>query len=327
MKLFMPAEWHPHEACLITYPHNAGVFRSDKSKCDLARAEVRNVARAICYQGKENVYLFCNTQEEVEELQSLLDKESADQVLGSKDSANIFVLLCPSDDSWCRDTGPTFAFSEESNQVVGLDWDFNAYGGPEEGCYWPCDLDQKVAKTMIDALCSRYAPTVDIIHEKVDDLVLEGGSFHTDGEGTILTTEECLLNPNRNPHLSKGQIEIILKEKLGASKVIWLPNGIAFDDDTNGHVDNIATFARPGEVVLSWTDDVDDVNYERFKAAEDVLLNEFDAKGRNIKVHKLHVPNPMVSCAIINPKIEVRKVSSNPLLTNILHCISLNIVL
>jgi len=288
----MPAEWQPHEACLILYPHNTGVFRSEVSKCDLARAEVRNVARAI-QNGKENVFIFCNTQEEDDELRALISTEAAAEQ--SSSDYKIFVEVCMSDDSWCRDTGPTFVQTKVGNRLVGLDWDFNAYGGAEEGAYWPCEVDRKVAKNMIDGLSQHYSTAIG--HVKVDDLVLEGGSFHTDGEGTILVTEETLLNKNRNPHLSKEQIESLILEKLGASKMIWLPHGIAFDHDTNGHIDNIATFARPGEVVLSWTDDVDDVNYARFKAAEDVLLEQVDAKGRPFKVHKLYVPDPMVSAA------------------------------
>lgn len=289
--LWMPAEWQPHEACLIVYPHNTGVFRSETSKCDLARAEVRNIARAICNNGQENVFLFCNSKEEAEDLESVLKKEGDGE---GSDEHKIFVKVCNSDDSWCRDTGPSFVFSKETNQVVGIDWDFNAYGGPEEGCYWPCTLDREVAQNMMSILSTHYEKSsMDIQKLEVKDLVLEGGSFHTDGEGTILTTEECLLNKNRNPHLSKEQIEAILLEKLGAEKVIWLPDGLACDDDTNGHVDNIATFARPGEVVLSWTDDENDINYKRFKNAENVLQNEVDAKGRPFKIHKLYVPDPM----------------------------------
>jgi len=103
------------------------------------------------------------------------------------------------------------------------------------------------------------------------------------------------LNQNRNPHLNKLEIERVLKLKLGGEKVIWLPFGLAFDNDTNGHVDNIATFARSGEIIISWTDDKRDENYERCKAAEKILLNESDAKGRQIKIYKLHIPYPMVS--------------------------------
>uniref|UniRef100_A0A7S3PYK2 Agmatine deiminase n=1 Tax=Chaetoceros debilis TaxID=122233 RepID=A0A7S3PYK2_9STRA len=345
----MPAEWHLHDACLILYPHNPGVFRSegisgsgvcgdgdgnggDINKCNVARAEVRNVARAIQIAGGEDVFLFCNSQEEARTLEELLQKEAGGED-EDKDKAEItnpstartcriIVKVCNSDDSWCRDTGPTFVFAKNINiddaekitsapSLVGIDWNFNAYGGPEEGCYWPCELDRKVAGSMISILNEYYphenehehahehedpvmAPVpVRIQHEKIEDFILEGGSIHTDGEGTILTTKECLLNSNRNPHLSKSQIESILKERLGATKVIWLPLGIACDDDTNGHVDNIATFARPGEVVLSWTDDVNDVNYERFRMAEEALGKECDAKGRKMKVHRLYVPDPM----------------------------------
>jgi agmatine deiminase len=292
-KFIMPAEWQPHEGCFLIYPHNTGVFRSQETKCDFARAEVRNIARAICQRGEENVFLMCNTKEEASELESILEKEDDGNYQGA---CKVVVDVCPSDDSWCRDTGPTFVYVKDSTELVGLDWDFNAYGGPDEGCYWPCELDRKVAQNMVDFLSRGYATSsMPIIHHPVKEIVLEGGSFHTDGEGTILTTEECLLNPNRNPQLSKDKIESILMEYLGAQKVIWLPHGVAYDDDTNGHVDNIATFARPGEVVLSWTDDESDVNYERFKAAESVLNKEVDAKGRSFKIHKLYIPKPMVS--------------------------------
>lgn len=294
LDIHMPAEWHPHEACLIVYPHNTGVFRSEVSKCDLARAEVRNVARAICNEGNENVFLFCNTVGEADELKSTLEKESAPE--GTKNNCNIYVEVCESDDSWCRDTGPTFVYTNDKKKMIGIDWDFNAYGGEKEGCYWPCNLDQAVAKNMVKTLSAQYADAeTKIEHLEVKDLVLEGGSFHTDGEGTILVTEECLLNKNRNPHLSKAQIEEHLLTKLGAEKVVWLKDGLAFDDDTNGHIDNIACFARPGEIVLSWTDDEKDENYERFQAAMKVLQSTKDAKGRSFKVHKLYVPKPMVS--------------------------------
>jgi len=157
--LWMPAEWQPHEACLIVYPHNTGVFRSETSKCDLARAEVRNIARAICNNGQENVFLFCNSEEEAEDLESLLKNEGDADGEGS-DEHKIFVKVCNSDDSWCRDTGPSFVFSKETNQVVGIDWDFNAYGGPEEGCYWPCTLDREVAQNMMSILSTHYEKTV-----------------------------------------------------------------------------------------------------------------------------------------------------------------------
>ena len=314
-KYYMPAEWKPHLACLIFYPHNEGVFRSssvstkhadncnETTKCDLARAQVRNVARAVRDYGREDVFLFCNTPDAAGELSRVLqreeDKRNDDGDESEKDH-KIIVKVCPSDDSWCRDTGPTFVFADSDGDdgndqctVTGLDWEFNAYGGEDGGCYWPCNFDKAIPKTVIPILSDQYS--IPIQHVPVPNFVLEGGSIHTDGEGTILTTEECLLNKNRNPKLAKDQIESILLHYLGAQKVIWLPLGLAFDDDTNGHVDNIATFSRPGEVVLSWTDDETDENYPRFQKAHQILLNEVDAKGRKIKVIRLHIPRPMVS--------------------------------
>ena len=144
--------------------------------------------------------------------------------------------------------------------------------------------------------------TDDKIEHKSIDLILEGGSFHTDGDGIILTTSQCLLNPNRNPTLTKSKIERNVLSHLGATKTLWLPYGLAFDEDTNGHVDNMATFVRPGEVLLSWTDEEGnggegevEKNYERCRVAEEVLKWEEDAKGRKVKIHRLNLPRHMVS--------------------------------
>eukprot|EP00455_Lapot_gusevi_P020596 TRINITY_DN217_c0_g1_i2.p1 TRINITY_DN217_c0_g1~~TRINITY_DN217_c0_g1_i2.p1 ORF type:complete len:212 (+),score=76.87 TRINITY_DN217_c0_g1_i2:40-675(+) len=123
---------------------------------------------------------------------------------------------------------------------------------------------------------------------------MEGGSIHVDGEGTLLTTEECLLNPNRNPNLSREQIEQYLKDYLAITKVIWLPNGLVGDEDTNGHVDNIACFARPGEVVLAWCDDPSNPQHAISVRALEILQQATDAKGRSLTIHKLHIPRPIV---------------------------------
>lgn len=335
LSYYMPPEWEKHRACLILYPHNSGVFRSDTDVdnsgtntsgnkrckkeiiCGPARTEVRNVARAICNCGEEDVFIFCNTEEDAEDLRIKFkeeeeqdEKEVSSNGKGHDGKKNhIHVKVCASDDSWCRDTGPTFVKkmnvtptdrndTTSQNNLTGLDWNFNAYGGPEEGCYWPCRDDQEVAKKIIDILSNHYNNIDENdsklrIEREAVEMVLEGGSFHTDGEGTILTTEECLLNSNRNPTMTREEIEQNICHYLGASKVIWLPHGVFNDKDTNGHVDNIATFAKPGEVVLAWTNDINDENYQRCKAAEAVLLNQVDAKGRSIVVHKLHLPRAL----------------------------------
>ncbi len=136
--------------------------------------------------------------------------------------------------------------------------------------------------------------------------MLEGGSIHVDGEGTLITTEECLLNRNRNPQLSREQIEQVLAEHLAIDKVIWLPHGL-YNDETDGHVDNFCCYVRPGEVLLAWTDDPDDPNFERCQAAMQVLEQVRDAKGRTLQVHKMPIPGPLHAsaeeCAGVAPLI------------------------
>lgn len=126
--------------------------------------------------------------------------------------------------------------------------------------------------------------------------VLEGGSIHCDGEGTCITTEACLLSAGRNPDMTKGEIEQKLKDSLGVKKVVWLPRGI-YNDETNEHVDNICAFVKPAEVVLAWTDDKSDPQYELSKACYDALLQETDAQGRRFAIHKLCCPKPVTITA------------------------------
>ena len=328
----MPPEWHPHYACCILYPHRSTTFPSVHK----AQNEIRNLCRMIRDVGKEDVLLFCNddsTNENetgdddyskiVEDLKLLFaseerknyddegdDKEEEEE--GNNNNNNkkkIFINVCPCDDSWCRDTGPTFVFLEEYNKnyisdgddvdnkwttkgFIGLDWDFNAYGG----LYGPCNLDRNIAGSIVRVLDDRYPLIKQKVQHKSIPIILEGGSFHTDGEGTVLTTEECLLNPNRNPNFTKKDIEQYLQTYLGASIIIWLPFGLAYDVDTNGHVDNMATFVKPGEIVMAWTDDYkkDEQNYIRVRDNLKVLDKVVDAKGRKIRIHKLHIPDPMV---------------------------------
>ncbi len=194
----------------------------------------------------------------------------------------IRVVEMSSDDSWMRDVGPTFVVDEQ-RAVRGVDWMFNAWGGLNDGLYFPWDQDDLVARKVLEIEGrDRYrAP-----------FVLEGGAIHVDGEGTLITTEECLLNPNRNPHLDTGQLEIMLHEYLGISSVIWLGKGV-IDDETDGHVDNLCCFARPGEVVLTWTDNKRDPQYRVSHDAYERLMEARDAKGRRLKVHKLQQPGPL----------------------------------
>ena len=197
---------------------------------------------------------------------------------------NVRVVEMSMNDSWFRDTGAIFV--KNSDGVVrGTNWLFNSWGGLNGGCYDYWEDDLLVAGKMCN---------IERIPYYKYDMILEVGSISFDGEGTLLTTEECLLNPNRNPTLTKEQIEAMLKRGLGVEKVIWLPNGLFGDVDTNGHVDNFCVFARPGEVLLSWTDDVNDPQYPISQRAYKLLEEATDAKGRHLKIHKLQIPSDIL---------------------------------
>jgi agmatine deiminase len=172
---------------------------------------------------------------------------------------------------------------DDAGTVRGVSWRFNAWGGLRGGLFFPWDADDQVGPKVCDLeRVACYQP----------DLVLEGGSIDVDGEGTVLTTEECLLNPNRNPDLSREQIEELLHAHLGTSTVIWVPRGVHLDE-TDGHIDNMARFVAPGVVVLTWTDDEADPQYERSAEALAVLESSTDAQGRPMRVVKLHQPGPL----------------------------------
>jgi len=194
----------------------------------------------------------------------------------------IRVVEISSNDAWVRDTGPTFVIDARGRRRT-VDWRFNAWGGLHGGLYFPWDRDEEVARKIGEIEgADRYAAP----------LVLEGGAVHVDGQGTCLTTEECLLNPNRNQHLSREQIEAHLRAYLGVSQIIWLGRGV-YLDETDGHIDELACFVAPGHVALTWTDDRSDPQYEISLDAWQRLRKARDARGRALTVHRIHQPDPV----------------------------------
>jgi agmatine deiminase len=192
------------------------------------------------------------------------------------------VVEISTDDAWMRDIGPTFVLDGNGGRR-GVDWRFNAWGGLEGGLYFPWDRDERVARKVLEIEgADRYRAPI----------VLEGGSIHVDGEGTVMATEECLLNPNRNPQLSREQIEQVLFDYLGAEKMIWLGRGV-YNDETDGHVDNLACFARPGVVLLTWTEDESDPQHAISRDARERLEGATDAAGRALEVVCLPSPGPI----------------------------------
>ena len=260
----MPGEFEPHKGVYILWPERPDNWRNGGKP---AQKTFVKVAEAI--SEFEHVTVGVNDAQYANARTMLPD--------------NVEVVEISNDDSWVRDCGATFVKNDKGD-LRAVDWTFNAWGGLEDGLYFPWDKDDRVAQKMAEMEhVDRY---------RLDDFVLEGGSIHVDGEGTLITTEECLLSQGRNPQLSKEQIEEVLKQHLNLEKIIWLKKGI-YLDETNGHVDNIANFVKPGVVALAWTDDENDPQYAISKENLEILENATDAKGRKLKVVKLYVPKPV----------------------------------
>lgn len=256
----MPGEFEPHEGCWILWPQRPDNWRLGGKP---AQAVFVNVAKAI---SKFEPVTVAVNPDQYQNACSMLPE-------------NIRVVEIANDDSWVRDCGPTFVTN--GKEVRGVDWVFNAWGGLVDGLYFPWDKDELVAKKICEIeRKDRY---------KLHDFVLEGGSIHVDGEGTLIVTEECLLSEGRNPDMSREEIEGVLKEYLSVEKIIWLPLGI-YNDETNGHVDNILHYVKPGKVILAWTEDKNDPQYEICQTAYKILSSEKDAKGRSLEVVKLMLP-------------------------------------
>lgn len=261
---YMPGEFEPHEGCILIWPARPGSWPYGAKA---ARRTFTQVIREIAKS--EKVYVAAG--------QSCI--RDARETL--KGISGVTVLHAETDDAWARDIAPTFLVNGKRERRC-INWEFNAWGGTYNGLYPSWERDNAFAKTFAD-YCG--APCYD-----ASPFVLEGGSIHSDGEGTILATEACLLSPGRNPGLSKEQIERQLLEYLGAKKVLWIPRGI-YGDETDEHVDNVCAFIRPGEVVLAWTDNKNDPQYELSQESLKALEQSRDAMGRKLKVHKLPIPH------------------------------------
>lgn len=254
----MPAEWDKHERTFISWPVQASMVFPDNYKA--VSEGYTEIIQAIAEF--EPVTVIVNPEE-----------LAAVEALGL--GANVTLLPIRHNDAWLRDNGPTFVTARDG-KLAGVNWKFNAWGGK----YMPWDLDDEVAPQILKQLqVERFdAP-----------LVMEGGSIHTDGEGTLITTEECLLNTNRNPELSREEIEDYVRKFTGAESIIWLKRGLS-GDETDGHVDNIACFAAPGKVIIQVCEDPQDENYEITRENLRILENVVDAKGRKLEIIRIAQP-------------------------------------
>ena len=279
----MPAEFEPQDGVWMLWPERNDNWRSGAKP---AQETFCQVARAIARFEKVTM---CVSAGQYQNARARLPEE-------------IRVVEVSSNDAWVRDCGPTFLVNGQGG-LRAVDWTFNAWGGLYDGLYFPWDKDEQIALKMAELSgCRRYRP---------DDMILEGGSITVDGEGTLVVTDQCLLSPGRTcsavleeeedpesiwPKYRKKfepwseelreYMNEHLKDYLGVEKVIWVKEGID-PEETNGHIDDVACFIRPGEVACIWTDDPQNPFYQPAHDAYDTLSQATDARGRRLKVHKL----------------------------------------
>ncbi len=251
----MPPEWEKHMGTFMEWPIKEALWPEPYEEVLNAFADV---AKKI--SGFEPVIMIARPDL----------AEQAAKYCGE----DIKIVEMVHDDSWMRDNGPTF-IKNDKGELAGINWMFNAWGGK-----YPYKNDNLVASKLLQSL---EIPCFDA------SIVMEGGSIHVDGEGTLLATEECLLNKNRNPHLTRSEIEDTLKNYLGIEKIIWLKNGL-YGDDTDGHIDNVACFARPSTILIQTTSNPDNPNYHRSVENLKTLRDAKDAKGRSFEIIEIEQP-------------------------------------
>lgn len=266
----MPAEWEPHAGIWLTWPRREGIsFPGIYDEIPPVYAEF---IRALI----ESEDVFINVWDETmeAEVRAILSQHQTplDRVSFHQHQAY---------EPWCRDHGPIFIVraGENGREHAIIDWKYNAWGGK----YPPFDLDNNIPRQIAELRgLQRFTP----------DIVLEGGSIDVNGRGTLLTTEACLLHENRNPHLSKTEIEDHLKAFLGVTKILWLGEGIV-GDDTDGHIDDLARFVSPTTVVTIVEDDPEDENYAILRDNLERLRGMTDQDDAPLRVVELPMPDPV----------------------------------
>ncbi|QQL49860.1 agmatine deiminase family protein [Mucilaginibacter ginkgonis] len=263
--LTFPAEWAPHTATWLSWPHKE---ESWPGKIGMIYSKYCEFIKVVAEGEKVRI----NVKDDLMETFAKQQLEMA-----GADLSNIEFYHFPTNDAWCRDHGPAFLINSQTKEKVIVDWGYNAWGNK----YPPYDLD--------DVIPTRIAKEFDlpVYHPGI---VMEGGSVDFNGAGTVLTTTACLLNPNRNPHLSKEQIEEYLRNFYGVKQVLWLGDGIV-GDDTDGHIDDITRFVNEDTVVTVVEDDPEDDNYHLLQENLEALKKMRLLDGRQLNIVELPMPD------------------------------------
>jgi len=262
----MPAEWEPHAATWLSWPRREGISFPDSF--DRVLPALRAMVEALI-ESEEVCINVCNGAHEAE----------ARAVLDGLRMERVTFYRVPTNEPWCRDHGPIFLTRNADPRLAIVDWDYNAWGGK----YPPCDLDEVVPTRVGQFL---HLP---VFYPR---MILEGGSIEVNGAGALLTTESCLLNPNRNPSLDRAEIEQRLREYLGVREILWLGEGIE-GDDTDGHIDDLARFVSENTVVTVVEENREDKNYEPLQ--ENLArLRQMKVEQGEIEIVTLPMPKKIV---------------------------------
>jgi Peptidylarginine deiminase and related enzymes len=259
-----PAEWEKHEATWLTWPYLDDSF---PGKLDVVYPFYLEFIRQISFGEKVRINVPDEHQKIV--LTQMLE-------LIDVDLKQVEIFLHPSNDVWCRDHGPAFVINPKAkDKKAVVSWEFNAWGGK-----YPADLDNQIP----DKVAEYYG--LPVFHPGI---IMEGGSVEFNGKGTILTTTACLLNKNRNPHLSQSQIEKFLCDYYGAEQILWLGDGIA-GDDTDGHVDDITRFVSEDTVITAVETNERDENYQPLQDNLEALQQMRLLNGKQLNIVELPMP-------------------------------------
>jgi len=269
---FMPAEWQPHAATWMAWPGLLEAYQDAPMGPEKAFKQAKE-----CYaEVAQTIARF--------EPLNLLAKKGSIQEAKDHCGPSVNVIEVKIDDGWFRDSGPSFVVNDKGD-VAGVNWVFNGWGNK-----YPHQNDAKAAKFVIENLGFKRFDC---------ELVQEGGGIHVDGEGTVLVTDNCQLNKNRNPNLSKADVEKYLYDYIGVTKVIWLNGDIPYDE-TDGHIDGLACFIRPGVVMATTTQDKNHTDYKVLKANLETLKNSTDAKSRKLEVIEIDQPAEYIDTCPMN---------------------------
>jgi agmatine deiminase len=264
-KWLMPAEWQEHKSLWLAWPYDEITFPNRVKKVEQVYVQIISAVHIT-----ELVNLLVKDQETKEKVLELFQKENIN-------SDRVIFHIIDYADTWIRDYGPIFVRNKETTQKAWVKWQYNAYGNK-----FP-DLRKD------NTVFLNLAPAINVPGIEAN-IVMEGGAFEVNGKGAVITTEQCLLNPNRNPSLSKEEIEDYLRIYTGAEKIIWISEGIV-NDHTDGHIDDVAKFVSSNTIVCGYEDDLNEPNFPILRSAYDKLSGETDQDGNPFTIVKLPMPH------------------------------------